>query len=587
MLPHLRKTCGNIIFLYIYKRFIMRNILTLAIAVVLPVLMAAQPQPSFRLDWAATGSHCVIGGGPSLEFQKKAFNHVAWRGEKVFAQAVVSSEEEELKDVRLSVSDLRNGKSLIGAENIRLQFVSYVVSDLLDTTKYGQCGSREDKSKWGEVLVADVLDINDSMTVPAGRKQPVWMTVSVPSDARPGKYSGKLTVTSSNAKARSLNVELTVADHVLPPARDWAFHLDLWQNPYSVARYENVPLWSEAHFEAMRPVMRMLAEAGQKSVTATIMSRPWNGQTEDAFGSMVTKIRRIDGTWLYDYTIFDRWVEFMFSLGIDRQINCYSMIPWALQFDYIDQATSSPATFQAAPGSEEYNEYWGAFIADFARHLKAKGWFEKTMIAMDERPLKSMQAVLGLIRKIEPAFKISLAGNYHEPVIYDIVDFSETFSGKQEFPESAKAKRKELGLTTTFYTCCAEAHPNMFVISNPDEAAWLGWFAQADGYDGYLRWAYNSWTLDPLTDARFRTWPAGDCFVVYPGGRGSVRFSKLVEGIQDFEKVRILRSRWQETGNEAKLGQLTGILKSFTSETVLAEGPAKALAAAKSFLDRQ
>lgn len=564
----------------------MRNILTLAIAVVLPVLMAAQPQSSFRLDWAATGSHCVIGGVPSLEFQKKAFNHVAWRGEKVFAQAVVSSEE-ELKDVRLSVSDLRNGKSLIGAENIRLQFVSYVVSDLLDTTKYGQCGSREDKSKWGEVLVADVLDINDSMTVPAGRKQPVWMTVSVPSDARPGKYSGKLTVTSSNAKARSLNVELTVADLVLPPARDWAFHLDLWQNPYSVARYENVPLWSEAHFEAMRPVMRMLAEAGQKSVTATIMSRPWNGQTEDAFGSMVTKIRRIDGTWLYDYTIFDRWVEFMFSLGIDRQINCYSMIPWALQFDYIDQATSSPATFQAAPGSEEYNEYWGAFIADFARHLKAKGWFEKTMIAMDERPLESMQAVLGLIRKVEPAFKISLAGNYHEPVIYDIVDFSETFSGKQEFPESAKAKRKELGLTTTFYTCCAEAHPNMFVISNPDEAAWLGWFAQADGYDGYLRWAYNSWTLDPLTDARFRTWPAGDCFVVYPGGRGSVRFSKLVEGIQDFEKVRILRSRWQETGNEAKLGQLTGILKSFTSETVLAEGPAKALAAAKSFLDRQ
>ena len=562
----------------------MKNIVTLMIAVALPVLMAAQPQSSFKLEWASTGSHCVIGGGPSLDYQKKAFNHSAWRGEKVFAQAVISSDT-ELEDVTLSVSDLSNGKSGIKSGNISVQFVSFVVSDLLDTTKYGQCGQRQDKSEWGEVLVADVLDLKESMNIPAGRKQPVWMTVNVPSNAKPGKYRGKLTVSSSNAKSRSLPVELIVSDHILPPDSDWTFHLDLWQNPYSVARYENVPLWSDAHFEAMRPVMRMLAEAGQKSVTATIMSRPWNGQTEDAFGSMVTKIRRIDGTWLYDYTIFDRWVEFMFSLGIDRQINCYSMIPWALQFDYIDQATSSPATFQAAPGSEEYNEYWGAFIADFARHLKAKGWFEKTMIAMDERPLESMQAVLGLIRKVEPAFKISLAGNYHEPVIYDIVDFSETFSGKQEFPESAKAKRKELGLTTTFYTCCAEAHPNMFVISNPDEAAWLGWFAQAEGYDGYLRWAYNSWTLDPLTDAR--TWPAGDCFVVYPGGRGSVRFSKLVEGIQDFEKVRILRSRWQETGNEAKLGQLTGILKSFTSETVLAEGPTKALAAAKSFLDRQ
>lgn len=564
----------------------MKNIVTLMIAVALPVLMAAQPQSSFKLEWASTGSHCVISGGPSLEYQKKAFNHSAWRGEKVFAQAVISSDA-ELKDVTVAVSDLRSGKSVIGSGNISVQFVSFVVSDLLDTTKFGQCSSREDKSKWGEVLVADVLDLKESMNIPTGRKQPVWMTVNVPSDAKPGKYTGRMTVSSSNAKARSLPVELVVSDHVLPPAHDWAFHLDLWQNPYSVARYAGVPLWSEAHFEAMRPVMRMLAEAGQKSVTTTIMNCPWNGQTEDAFGSMVTKIRRIDGSWLYDYTIFDRWVEFMFSLGIDRQINCYSMIPWALEFDYYDQATSSPTTFQAAPGSEEYNEYWGSFIADFSRHLKAKGWFEKTMIAMDERPMESMQAVLSLIRRTEPDFKISLAGNYHEPINFGIADFSEGFAPKKEFPESAKAKRKELGLTTTFYTCCAEAHPNMFVISDPDEAAWLGWFAQAENYDGYLRWAYNSWTMDPLADARFRTWPAGDCFVVYPGGRGSVRFSKLVEGIQDFEKIRILIEQWRKEDDDSKLSHLAEILKSFSSEKLLEEGPANALTAAKSFLDEQ
>ena len=564
----------------------MKNVLTIVLMVALPFLVAAQPRSSMRLDWATTGSHCVIGGVPSLEYQKKAFNHSAWRGEKVFAQAVISSDA-ELKDVTVAVSDLRSGKSVIGSGNISVQFVSFVVSDLLDTTKFGQCSSREDKSKWGEVLVADVLDLKESMNIPTGRKQPVWMTVNVPSDAKPGKYTGRMSVSSSNAKTRSLPVELVVSDHILPPAHDWAFHLDLWQNPYSVARYAGVPLWSEAHFEAMRPVMRMLAEAGQKSVTATIMNRPWNGQTEDAFGSMVTKIRRIDGSWLYDYTIFDRWVEFMFSLGIDRQINCYSMIPWALEFDYYDQATSSPTTFQAAPGSEEYNEYWGSFIADFSRHLKAKGWFEKTMIAMDERPMESMQAVLSLIRRTEPDFKISLAGNYHEPINFGIADFSEGFAPKKEFPESAKAKRKGLGLTTTFYTCCAEAHPNMFVISDPDEAAWLGWFAQAENYDGYLRWAYNSWTMDPLADARFRTWPAGDCFVVYPGGRGSVRFSKLVEGIQDFEKIRILKEQWRKEDDDSKLSHLAEILKSFSSEKLLEEGPAIALTAAKSFLDEQ
>ncbi len=564
----------------------MKNIISLALAIVLPFIAAARPQAAFTLDWASTGSHCAIGTEPSLKLQKQAFLHSAWRGEKAFAQAVVSSDA-DLEDVTLSVTDLRCGKSTIPSGRISLQFVSFVTSDLLNAGKFSQCGDRLDKSEWGEVLVADVIDTVSVRNVKAGMKQPVWITVNVPSDARPGKYSGKITVSAAGVPARSYPFNITVSDNVLPAPKDWTFHLDLWQNPYAVARYENVPLWSEAHFEVMRPVMKMLADAGQKSVTATIMNRPWDGQTEDPFGSMVTKIRRIDGTWLYDYTVFDRWVEFMFSLGIDGQINCYSMIPWSMEFDFYDQATSSNVTFRTAVGSPEYNEYWGSFIKDFARHLRSRGWFGKTFIGMDERSLEDMQAMLDLIRSVEPEFKISLAGSYHEPIIYDIDDYCQTFAGKDAFPEAVKNRRKELGLTTTVYTCCAEAHPNLFVVSVPDEAAWLGWFAQAEGYDGYLRWAYNSWTVDPLSDTRFRSWPAGDCFVVYPGGRSSVRFAKLVEGIQAYEKVRILRERWTKENAADKLQALSSILSAFTAGKVLSEGPSPALESARTFIDRQ
>lgn len=561
------------------------NILAILFSIAaLPLCASARSGSVLDLRWASTGSHCVEGGGESLEFQNKAFEWSVWRGERAYAQAVVSSSV-DLEDVSLSVSDLRNGKSVIPSENITLQFVSFVTSDLLDTTRYSQCGYREDKSKWGEVMVADVLDINESASVPAGRMQPVWITVSVPEDAKPGKYSGKLTVTARNVKARSLSLEIRVADRTLPPSRDWNFHLDLWQNPYSVARVENVPLWSEAHFEAMRPVMELLASAGQKVVTATLINRPWNGQTYDAFGSMVTKIRRVDGTWLFDYTIFDRWVEFMFSLGIDRQINCYSMIPWNLEFDFFNQATGTNDVVRAEVGGTEYVECWGAFIVDFARHLRGKGWFGKTYIAMDERPLDAMKAALAVVRKYEPEFKISLAGNYHEPIIFDIADFSEAFVFKKEFPEDVKLQRKELGLLTTFYTCCGEAHPNTFVISDPDESTWLGWFAQAENYDGYLRWAYNSWPETPLTDVRFHSWPAGDCFIAYPGGRGSVHLAKLTEGIQDYEKIRILRKEWQESGDVRSLERLASVLGKFTSENVLSEGAGKAVRAAKSFLN--
>ena len=226
---------------------------------------------------------------------------------------------------------------------------------------------------------------------------------------------------------------LEVADRILPPPSEWKFHLDLWQNPYSVARYHDVRLWSQEHFDLMRPVMKILADAGQKSVTATILDRPWNGQTFDAFGSMVTKIKNADGSWTYDYSVFDRWVEFMESVGIDSQINCYSMIPWALKFDYIDGSTGEKAYLEAEPGSTAYKAYWSPFISDFAGHLRDKGWFEKTMIAMDERPLESMVAALDVIRSAEPEFKVSLAGNFHEEIEKDIYDLCIPF--RASYPE--------------------------------------------------------------------------------------------------------------------------------------------------------
>lgn len=44
-----------------------------------------------------------------------------------------------------------------------------------------------------------------------------------------------------------------------------------------------------------------------------------------------------------------------------------------------------------------------------------------------------------------------------------------------------------------------------------------------------------------MRDARHTLWPAGDCFLVYPGATSSLRYEKLREGIADFEKIRILR----------------------------------------------
>ena len=135
-----------------------------------------------------------------------------------------------------------------------------------------------------------------------------------------------------------------------------------------------------------------------------------------------------------------------------------------------------------------------------------------------------------------------------------------------KFPENVKAERERKGQISTVYTCCSEAFPNTFTFSDPAEATWTALHAIAGGYDGYLRWAVNSWTADPLRDSRFRTWAAGDTYSIYPGPRSSIRFERLVEGIQDCEKIRILREELAAKGAKGKLNKLNKAVAKFTPE---------------------
>lgn len=488
----------------------------------------------------------------------------AWKGERVNAQAVLWTQK-DLEGAEMTVSELKNGSSVIPASAVRTHFVRYVMTDELNKDGSGGCGARENKAEWDSSMVADVLDIVRVREVKARTTQPVWLNVWVPAEAKPGKYKGTLTVSGKNFEAMKLPFEIEVVNRTLPEPQKWAFHLDLWQNPYAVARYYQVPLWSKAHFDAMRPIMKMLANAGQRAITASIMHKPWAGQTEDAYDSMIFRMKKLDGTWVYDYTVFDKWVEFMMNeVGIKDLISCYTMIPWALSFDYFDQATNRVQFIKAAPGDKAYAEYWGTFLKDFSRHLREKGWFEKTAISMDERPMEAMQEAIKVIKAADPEFKITLAGNYHEEIQGDLYYLSIPYGN--QFPADVKAERERKGQISTVYTCCTEAFPNTFTFSAPAEAAWTALHAVAGGYDGYLRWAVNSWPIDPLRDSRFRTWAAGDTYSIYPGPRSSIRFERLVEGLQDCEKIYVLRKELEAKGATGKLKKLNAKLSEFTPE---------------------
>ena len=485
-----------------------------------PQLWDAVKAPSF--GWGSIDTRYKIDTPVPLS---RSLSLYGWRGERVCAQAVLLAPA-AVADFSFTVSDLKAGKHVIPASAVKGYFETFVMGEV--------------SAQGGEtVLCPDRLVERASMAVPAQTVRPVWLTIRIPSDAAPGKYKGRVSA-SVDGKSFSLPFTLEVSSRVLPDPKDWKFHLDLWQNPYAVARYFGVPLWSEEHFARMRPIMEYLASAGGKVITASIIQHPWNSQTEDPFESMVGKFKALDGTWTYDYSVFDKWVSFMMDCGITEQIDCYSILPWHVTFEYYDAAVGCTRTETLHPGSKAYEDYLLPFLTDFAAHLKAKGWFGKTCLAMDERPKDLLEHAYSIVRRADKDYRIEGAINYFGPEVAErMYDISFAFQ-QPLLTEEQLSCHLQKGNRVTFYTCCGPARPNTFINSPPFESAYLGWHAAAAGYSGYLRWAYNSWVKEPCTDARFRSWRAGDCFLVYPDGP-SIRSERLIEGIQDYEKIRLLR----------------------------------------------
>lgn len=523
-------------------------------------------------QWARVKGTIISWGSTNTRYEKSVVPQIkvvlknkiiVWKGERVSAQAVIWTSN-NLSSLSYEITDfkMKNGNHIIPASAVTSGFVRYVMTDELNKDKNGACGNRPDPTQFDSSLVADPIDHHlKSINVNKMNSQSIWLSCDVPVETKPGLYQGELIIKNINEIIGRLSLDIQVINKILPLSENSTFHLDLWQNPFSVARIQNVKLWSDEHFEELKPVMKMLADAGQKVITTSIIHKPWNAQTEDYFETMITWMKRADGTWLYDYTIFDKWVEFMMSLGVDKQINCYTMVPWALNFQYYDQATNSIQFIKTAPGDKEYEELWIPMLKSFSKHLKDKGWFDISTIAMDERPMDVMQKTIKIIRKADPDFKISLAGNYHSEIEPDIYDYSISLS--QKFPEEVLARRKKENKLSTYYTSCTHNNPNTFTFSDPAESVWLGFYLAKDEVDGFLRWAYNSWVEDPLVDSRFRSWAAGDTYLVYPEGRSSIRFEKMIEGIQCFEKIVLLKKEYNKNKNIDKIEELNQILKMF------------------------
>lgn len=496
----------------------------------------------------------------------KTIHVTGWKGEKVSAQLLAWSSE-DVAQIELEFSNFKSNSSKLKVDIAQARFVRYVMTDEFEPG----CGERNPED-FASSLVPDMLDNIPCFDLEAKTSRPIWITFDIPSDAKPGIYKGVLKIYSHEHDTQNIDISINVVNKTLPEPGKWVYHLDLWQNPSAVARVHNLEVWSDEHFKKMKPLMKMLADAGQKVITATLNKDPWNNQTYDPYEDMIIWTKKKDGTWSFDYTIFDKWVQFMTDLGVNKMINCYSMLTWNNKIHYFDEEKGEMIEVELKAQSDEYKEYWTLFLKDFSQHLDEKGWLRKTNIAMDERSPEEMKAALEVLEKVAPGLGVSLADNHKSYQQFPwIKDITVAVWNKVDLEEIEK--RRERGLITTYYVCCADKFPNTFTFSSSSESVYAAWYALASGFDGFLRWSYNSWVENPLVDSRFRTWPAGDTYIVYPNARSSIRFERLIEGIQDTEKIRILREQYIVENTQESLAKLAKLNQTVAAFLTLEPSP--------------
>jgi hypothetical protein len=406
----------------------------------------------------------------------------------------------------------------------------------------------------------------DRFDLPGNTVRPVWLTIDIPADASAGEYVGMIEVNSLKDKT-TLKVAVTVQGMTLPEPTDWKFRLDLWQNPWVLAQYYNVTPWSPEHKTLLKNHVKMYADAGGKFITTYAVHSPWSDNSYMIEGTMIEWVKKKDGTWKFDYSIFDQYVDMCIEAGINKAITVYTPIPWGFRFRFMDEKSGNYIFEEWSPGSDDFKAHWNVFLSDLKAHLIQKGWFNMTYLGINENPLEHTLAAIKVIKEHSGDWKITYAGDWHIELASLVDDYSTVI--EHEPSRSDIKARSANRLTTTFYVCCTPARPNNFVFSPPIEGRYLGWYAMAYGYDGFLRWAYDAWTADPVRDARHTMWPAGDCYFVYPGANSSIRFEKLKEGIQDYEKIRILRTLVAKSNNkEAKnlMKDLDNHLETFISD---------------------
>jgi len=483
-------------------------------------------------------------------------------------------------DTSLAMTVLRNRKPL-WAHREKLERLKYPLDESIWAGFGGMLDPKRskerelfDKHSMG-LKFFDRLSGEAPGQINAGTSQSLWITVCVPADAKPGLYSGTLTVSAKGMEKAALPVRLQVVDWQVPDPKDFKIYSGVEQCPWSLAKSAGVKPWSEAHWKLMEESITWCGKLGARVCNLVTVQ---DCEVDNGKDTMVKWVKKKDGGYDYDFSIADRYLKLWLKHGhgqLDVMVYVLSSVKWVRnRFDtqpgtvvVIDPDTGQESTL--TPISEEATaeglKLWVDFCKAMREHLNTQGIPDNRIhFGMFHDKIGDLnRTMIEALAKEVPG--VGWARNSHyggkkgrwtakgdeqvlNTITWDVaVRSAKEYSGKGAAPFSMKGtyqvlhhkgwKNPEAGLNNPFGdndVMCFDQPGAVWPLRNYPE------MVMTTVYRGFANVLLDGYERCPVG------WGPSVRWLVYPSARGvdgSIPFEILREGLQEAEARIFLEDR--------------------------------------------
>jgi hypothetical protein len=478
------------------------------------------------------------------------------------AQVVIGADK-PLQQARVAVSELKQdgGGGRLSPETVNVFYELPFPVDEFTVEKLGDpkgMGSKFPDTKSlaqfeamadpGKTYLFDHLRSAAGTNVAANACQPVWLSFRIPADAPPGIYRGKVTVTAQGMDPVDVPVEAEIVGWRVPDPAAFAAVVACEESPFGVARQYGVPMWSDAHFNLLEASLKQLGRVGNRWVDVPVIRNTEYGNRDD---SMIQWIRKKDGTFTFDFTVLDRYLDLATKcLGRAPIVHVVVMHgtkstlnnPPPPEVMALDEATGKrvPVSVMTQKGKEGQ---WPQFGKALSQHMELRGMRGNWFWGYPADGKEDDANLLPILAQVAPeAFWTRgahcLLPNFApDRTYYRLIIACRYWGNMAPYRSDLGWKNSNMHLLSPRVdSTCISMHTTSYPFAwrvMPDQAL-------ARGRNGIARIAADGWAGTYFSGMAPRIWVTGlpILFTLWPGPQGaesSVRFEVMLEGLQEAE----------------------------------------------------